>query len=204
MRCRTSRPRSSIALGLSTDDTWDEIDDPVLIGPRRAADRDLARGLPVRRADDAAGVRGHQAAAADRAAEGRRRGSSETGQKLVILFEGRDAAGKGGTIKRFIEHLNPRGASVVALTRAERPRAGPVVLPAVRAAPADARRDRPVRPLLVQPRRRRAGDGVLHRRRVRGVPPRGARVRGDARRARAPRSSSCGSRCRGGSRSPDS
>ena len=34
----------------------------------------------------------------------------ETGQRVVILFEGRDAAGKGGTIKRFIEHLNPRGA----------------------------------------------------------------------------------------------
>jgi hypothetical protein len=34
----------------------------------------------------------------------------ETGQKVVILFEGRDAAGKGGTIKRFMEHLNPRGA----------------------------------------------------------------------------------------------
>lgn len=33
----------------------------------------------------------------------------------VILFEGRDAAGKGGTIKRFMEHLNPRGARVVAL-----------------------------------------------------------------------------------------
>jgi polyphosphate kinase len=36
-------------------------------------------------------------------------------QKVVILFEGRDAAGKGGTIKRFMEHLNPRGARVVAL-----------------------------------------------------------------------------------------
>ncbi len=41
----------------------------------------------------------------------------ETGQKVVILFEGRDAAGKGGTIKRFMEHLNPRGASVVALEK---------------------------------------------------------------------------------------
>ncbi|OOR87316.1 polyphosphate kinase 2 [Moraxella caviae] len=41
----------------------------------------------------------------------------ETGQKLVILFEGRDAAGKGGTIKRFMEHLNPRGARVVALEK---------------------------------------------------------------------------------------
>jgi polyphosphate kinase len=40
-----------------------------------------------------------------------------TGERLVIVFEGRDAAGKGGTIKRFTEHLNPRGASVVALER---------------------------------------------------------------------------------------
>ncbi|MEU7747789.1 polyphosphate kinase 2 [Nonomuraea sp. NPDC049158] len=39
------------------------------------------------------------------------------GQRLVILFEGRDAAGKGGTIKRFMEHLNPRGATVVALEK---------------------------------------------------------------------------------------
>ncbi len=41
----------------------------------------------------------------------------QTGQKLVILFEGRDAAGKGGTIKRFMEHLNPRGSRVVALEK---------------------------------------------------------------------------------------
>ncbi|MCB1660085.1 MAG: polyphosphate kinase 2, partial [Pseudomonadales bacterium] len=41
----------------------------------------------------------------------------ETGQRVVILFEGRDAAGKGGTIKRFIEHLNPRGAHIVALEK---------------------------------------------------------------------------------------
>jgi polyphosphate kinase 2 len=39
------------------------------------------------------------------------------GQRLVLLFEGRDAAGKGGTIKRFMEHLNPRGARVVALEK---------------------------------------------------------------------------------------
>lgn len=47
----------------------------------------------------------------------------ETGQRIVLLFEGRDAAGKGGTIKRFMEHLNPRSARVVALgkpTEAER------------------------------------------------------------------------------------
>ena len=41
----------------------------------------------------------------------------KSGQKIVILFEGRDAAGKGGTIKRFMEHLNPRGARVVALDK---------------------------------------------------------------------------------------
>ena len=41
----------------------------------------------------------------------------ETGQRVVILFEGRDAAGKGGTITRFMEHLNPRGARVVALDK---------------------------------------------------------------------------------------
>ena len=41
----------------------------------------------------------------------------DNGQRVVILFEGRDAAGKGGTIKRLMEHLNPRGARVVALEK---------------------------------------------------------------------------------------
>ena len=41
----------------------------------------------------------------------------ETGQRVLIIFEGRDAAGKGGSIKRFMEHLNPRGARVVALEK---------------------------------------------------------------------------------------
>ena len=48
----------------------------------------------------------------------------ETGQKIVLLFEGRDAAGKGGTIKRFMEHLNPRGATVVALEKPTEQEAG--------------------------------------------------------------------------------
>ncbi|KIC25670.1 MULTISPECIES: polyphosphate kinase 2 [unclassified Leisingera] len=43
--------------------------------------------------------------------------AQETGEKFVLLFEGRDAAGKGGTIKRFTEHLNPRSARVVALNK---------------------------------------------------------------------------------------
>lgn len=41
----------------------------------------------------------------------------ENGLRVVVLFEGRDAAGKGGTIKRFIEHMNPRGCRVVALDK---------------------------------------------------------------------------------------
>ncbi len=40
-----------------------------------------------------------------------------SGEKILILFEGRDAAGKGGTIKRFMEHLNPRSARVIALEK---------------------------------------------------------------------------------------
>ena len=43
--------------------------------------------------------------------------AQETGEKIVMLFEGRDAAGKGGTIKRFTEHLNPRFARVIALNK---------------------------------------------------------------------------------------
>jgi polyphosphate kinase len=41
----------------------------------------------------------------------------EEGERIIVIFEGRDAAGKGGTIKRFMEHLNPRGARVVALEK---------------------------------------------------------------------------------------
>ncbi|MDO9222296.1 MAG: polyphosphate kinase 2, partial [Caulobacter sp.] len=41
----------------------------------------------------------------------------DSSQRVIILFEGRDAAGKGGAIKRFMEHLNPRGARVVALEK---------------------------------------------------------------------------------------
>ena len=41
----------------------------------------------------------------------------ESGERILAIFEGRDAAGKGGTIKRFTEHLNPRNTRVVALAR---------------------------------------------------------------------------------------
>ncbi|WP_296419249.1 polyphosphate kinase 2 [Pseudooctadecabacter sp.] len=48
----------------------------------------------------------------------------ESGQRVAIVFEGRDAAGKGGTIKRFRENLNPRGAKVVALSKPTETEAG--------------------------------------------------------------------------------
>src|SRR5665811_900862 len=48
----------------------------------------------------------------------------ENGRRVAIIFEGRDAAGKGGTIRRFMEHLNPRAARVVALTKPTTTEAG--------------------------------------------------------------------------------
>ena len=85
-----------------------------------------------------------------------------SGARLVVVFEGRDAAGKGSAIKRVTEFLNPRVCPDRRAARADRTPADPVVLPALRRAPAGGRGDRAVRPQLVQPRRRRAGDGLLH------------------------------------------
>ena len=58
------------------------------------------------------------------------------GHRVVVVFEGRDAAGKGGTIKRITQYLNPRVARIAALPAPTRARAQPVVLPALRRAPA--------------------------------------------------------------------
>ena len=65
--------------------------------------------------------------------------SQANGLRHVIVFEGRDAAGKGGTIKRFMEHLNPRGARVVALEKPTETERTAVVLPALRQASAGRR-----------------------------------------------------------------
>ncbi|CAB5026879.1 unannotated protein [freshwater metagenome] len=101
--------------GLSVRGTFDEIDDPVLVG---------ADGLPVETWRE--GYPYDERLSRDAYEESKRflqiellKAQSwikETDQRLVVLFEGRDAAGKGGSIKRFMEHLNPRGASVVALS----------------------------------------------------------------------------------------
>ncbi|GAA4885305.1 polyphosphate kinase 2 [Serinicoccus chungangensis] len=50
--------------------------------------------------------------------------AKDNGSRHVLVFEGRDAAGKGGSIKRFTEHLNPRGARVVALNKPTEVEAG--------------------------------------------------------------------------------
>ena len=86
--------------------------------------------------------------------------------KVVVLFEGRDAAGKGGVIKRVTQRLNPRVCRDGGAAGADRARAQPMVFPALRRPSAGGRRDRAVRPQLVQPRRRRTGDGILHRDRM--------------------------------------
>ena len=102
------------ARGLSVDGTFDEVDDPVLLGPD---------GQPVEswREDHP-----YQERMSREEYETTKRllqiellkaqtWLADTGRRLVIGFDGRDAAGKGGTIKRFVEHLNPRGFRVVAL-----------------------------------------------------------------------------------------
>jgi polyphosphate kinase 2 (PPK2 family) len=103
-----------IAQGLSADSTWDEIDDPVLLGPDRLPIETWKESYPydVRMSRDDYEVTKRLLQIELLKAQAWIR---DAGQRLVVVFEGRDAAGKGGTIKRFMEHLNPRGASVVAL-----------------------------------------------------------------------------------------
>ena len=86
-----------------------------------------------------------------------------TGARIVVIFEGRDAAGKGGTIKRITEYLSPRVARHRGTAR-PRPsgRRGQWYFQRYIAHLPARGRDRAVRPLLVQPGRRREGDGLLH------------------------------------------
>ena len=124
---------------------------------------------------------------------------------VVVVFEGRDAAGKGGTIKRVTEYLNPRVARIVALPAPTERERSAVVLPALRRAPARGRGDRAARPLLVQPRRRRAGDGVLHAGRSTTGSCTRPDLRADARRRRHPAAQVLvlGQRPRAGAAVPD-
>ncbi len=104
-----------VAQGLSVTGTFDEVDDPVLIGADGAPVETWREDYPYTER-----MTRHEYDVTKRLLQiellKAQAWVKDTGQRLVILFEGRDAAGKGGTIKRFTEHLNPRGASVVALT----------------------------------------------------------------------------------------
>jgi polyphosphate kinase 2 len=104
-----------VAGGIRVEETWDEVDDPILIGPDGVPVETWREGYPydvrMTRPEYDATKRLLQIELLKA-----QHWVQDTGAKLVVLFEGRDAAGKGSTIKRFMEHLNPRGARVVALS----------------------------------------------------------------------------------------
>ena len=126
------------------------------------------------------------------------------GLKVVIVFEGRDAAGKGGVDQD--DHRGPQPARRRGRRPAGAVRTGAVavVLPALRRAPARGRRDGPARPQLVQPRRRRARDGLRDRRGGPGVLSAPARSSSGCSCAPGSSSSSTGSRSATPSRSAGS
>ena len=93
-----------------------------------------------------------------------------TGKRVLSLFEGRDAAGKGGAIAATSAHMNPRLAARRGADQADGARTRSVVFPALCRTVSDRGRIRAVRPLLVQPGRCRAGHGLLHGRTVRALP----------------------------------
>ena len=100
-----------------------------------------------------------------------------TGLKMIVVFEGRDAAGKGGTIRRVTRYMNEKHYRVVALGKPTDEQRGPVVPPEVRHAVPARGRDGAVRSQLVQPGDGRAGLRLLHREGAPGLPPGRRRLR---------------------------
>jgi polyphosphate kinase len=100
--------------GFTVEGTFDEVDDPVLLGPDGLPVRTWQEGYPY---TERMGRQEYESQKRALQIELLKAQDwiKETGYRLVLVFEGRDAAGKGGTIKRFREHLDPRGADVVAL-----------------------------------------------------------------------------------------
>ena len=101
-------------LGLSVHGTFDEVDDPVLLGPDGDPVDSWREEHPYPERMDRDEYESTKRLLQIELLKAQT-WLAETGRRLVIGFDGRDAAGKGGTIKRFIEHLNPRGFRVVAL-----------------------------------------------------------------------------------------
>jgi len=101
--------------GMQVEDAGDDVDDPVLIGRDGVPVETWREGYPYdarmtrTEYDDTKRLLQIELLKAQRWIKAE-------GIKVVVLFEGRDAAGKGSTIKRFMEHLDPRGARVVALS----------------------------------------------------------------------------------------
>lgn len=111
---RSMTPEEIATRGFTVEGTFDEVDDPVLLGPDGLPVLAWQEGYPYTERmgreeyeEQKRGLQIELLKAQD--------WIKETGYRLVLVFEGRDAAGKGGTIKRFREHLDPRGADVVAL-----------------------------------------------------------------------------------------
>ena len=130
--------------------------------PHRGAEPDRVRGAPGRRGSGACSSCACTSAASSAV--------GELGPGLLVVFEGRDAGGKGGAIKRIVERLDPRHYTRVVVRCAEPRREAaplPVALLPRRARP---RRDVRVRPQLVRPRARRARRGVRHRASSGGAP----------------------------------
>lgn len=100
--------------GFAVQGTFDEVDDPVLLGPGSEPVQSWREGHPY---DERMSREEYEATKRLLQIELLKAQSwlADSGRRLVIGFDGRDAAGKGGTIKRFIEHLDPRGFRVVAL-----------------------------------------------------------------------------------------
>jgi polyphosphate kinase len=111
---RSMTPEQIAERGFSVEGTFDEVDDPVLLGPDGLPVMTWREGYPY-----AERMGRHEYEEQKRALQiellKAQDWIKDTGYRLVLVFEGRDAAGKGGTIKRFREHLDPRGADVVAL-----------------------------------------------------------------------------------------
>ena len=193
-----------MAHGLSADEHVGRDRRPGPDRSRRAADRDVARGLPVRPADDAQRVRGQRSGCCRSSCSRPRRGCARPARSSSSCSRAATRPARAARSSGSWSTSTRAATTVVALTApSERERGQWYFQRYVQHLPTQGR-DRAVRPLLVQPGRRRAGDGVLHRRRsTRSSCARSPSSRRCSR-GPAPRWSSCGSRCRGASRSPAS
>ncbi len=111
---RTMTAEEIAARGFTVEGTFDQVDDPILLGPDGLPVNTWRESYPY---TERMSRSEYESLKRDLQVELLKAQDwiKSTGQKVVLVFEGRDAAGKGGTIKRFLEHLDPRGAEVVAL-----------------------------------------------------------------------------------------